>query len=610
VYVFIDETKAGLYNFYILGSIYTAIQTKEKEKAMLRRFIKYYRPYKKLLALDMLAALLISIIGMVYPIVTNKMLNIFIPQKMYSTIVIAGLIVLGLYVLRMLLRYFVQYYGHLIGVGMQSQMRKDLFSHLQKLPFRFYDDHETGRIMTRMTSDLFEVCELAHHGPENLLISSVMIVLSFLYLLSIDWILTLIIFACVPILVFVTMHYRKRMRAAFDERRKSNATINAAVESSVTGIRVTKAYTNSQREVEKFRKGDVQFVEASKKVYNAMAMFQASTAFVTDIFNVFILIAGGLFLYAGRISFGDYSTFIVSVNLFINPVNMLISFMEQYQNGVSGFGRFLEILDEEPEQDAPDARELTDVEGVIEFQNVTFQYEKTKEVLKNVDLRLEKGRKLALVGPSGGGKTTLCHLLPNFYKLGPENGSISIDGTDIRQLTMDSLRRNIGIVQQDVFLFVGTIRDNILYGRPDATEEEIHEAARRANIHDYIMTLEKGYDTEIGERGVKLSGGQKQRLSIARVFLKDPAILILDEATSALDNTTEVYIQQALDELCKGRTTLVVAHRLSTIRNADEIAVVINGQIAERGTHDELMAKNGTYKELYALQFRENDLFE
>ena len=577
---------------------------------MLRRFIKYYRPHAKLLVLDLLASLLISLIGMVYPILTNKMLNIYIPQKIYSAIIIAGAVVLVLYILRMLLRYFVQYYGHLIGVRMQSQMRQDLFTHLQKLPFRFYDNHETGRIMTLMTGDRFEVCELAHHGPENLLISSVMIVLSFLYLMSIDWILTLIIFTCVPILIFVTMHYRKRMRAAFDARRKSNATINAAVESSVTGIRVTKAYTNSQREMEKFRAGDAQFVESSKKVYRAMAMFQSSTSFITDIFNVFILIAGGLFLYAGRISFGDYSTFIVSVNLFISPVNMLISFMEQYQNGVSGFGRFLEILDEEPEQDAPDAVDLKDVEGIIEFKNVSFQYEQTKEVLKNVDLRLEKGRKLALVGPSGGGKTTLCHLLPNFYKLEPENGSICIDGTDIRQLTMDSLRRNIGIVQQDVFLFVGTIRENILYGRPDATEEQIHEAAKRANIHDYIMSLEKGYNTEIGERGVKLSGGQKQRLSIARVFLKDPAILILDEATSALDNTTEVYIQQALDELCKGRTTLVVAHRLSTIRNADEIAVVINGQITERGTHEELMAKSGTYKELYALQFRENDLFE
>jgi len=577
---------------------------------MLKRFIHYYRPYKKLLALDMLASLLISLIGMVYPVVTNKMLNIYIPQKMYTTIVIAGAVVLGLYILRLLLRYFVQYYGHLIGVGMQSKMRKDLFSHLQKLPFRFYDNHETGRIMTRMTSDLFEVCELAHHGPENLLISSVMIILSFGYLISIDWVLTLIIFTCVPILVAVTMYFRKRMRAAFDARRKSNATINAAVESSVTGIRVTKAYTNSQQEMEKFEVGNEAFVDSSKKVYNAMALFHSSTSFVTDIFNVFILIAGGLFLYAGRISFGDYSTFIVSVNLFIAPVNTLISFMEQYQNGVSGFKRFLEILDEEPEEDAPDAKTLTDVEGVIEFKDVSFQYEQTKEVLQHVNLRLEKGRKLALVGPSGGGKTTLCHLLPNFYKLPSDGGAICIDGIDIRQLTMESLRRNIGIVQQDVFLFVGTIRENILYGRPDATEEEVFEAARRANIHDYIMTLPKGYDTEIGERGVKLSGGQKQRISIARVFLKDPAILILDEATSALDNTTEVLIQQALDELCKGRTTLVVAHRLSTIRNADEIAVVLDGRITEQGTHDELIAKNGTYKELYALQFRENDLFE
>ncbi len=577
---------------------------------MLKRFLHYYKPHKKMLTLDMLAALLISLTGMVYPIVTNKMLNEYIPQKMYTTIIIAGLIVLALYVLRMWLRYFVQYYGHVIGVRMQSQMRQDLFAHLQRLPFRFYDNHETGRIMTRITSDLFEVCELAHHGPENLLISSIMIILSFVYLITIDWILTLIVFACVPVLMVVTMHYRKAMKQAFDDRRKSNATINAAVESSVTGIRVTKAYTNSQKEVEKFKKGDDQFVDSSGRAYDAMAKFHASTSFITDIFNVFILIAGGLFLYAGRISFGDYSTFIVSVNLFINPVNTLIGFMEQFQNGVSGFKRFVEIMDEEPETDAADARELKDVEGVIEFKDVSYSYDATKEVLHNINLRLEKGCKLALVGPSGGGKTTLCHLLPNFYGLPDDGGSILIDGTDIRNLTLESVRRNIGIVQQDVFLFVGTIRENILYGRPDATEEEIHEAARRANIHDYIMSLEKGYDTEIGERGVKLSGGQKQRLSIARVFLKDPAILILDEATSALDNTTEVLIQQALDELCKGRTTLVVAHRLSTIRNADEIAVVLDGRITERGTHEELLAADGTYKKLYSLQFRENDLFE
>ena len=577
---------------------------------MLKRFIAYYKPHKKLLFLDMLAALFISLIGIVYPIVTNKMLNDYIPNKMYRTIVIAGALVLLLYFIRMMLRYFVAYYGHMIGVRMQSAMRLDLFRHLQKLPYSFYDNNETGKIMTRITSDLFEVCELAHHGPENLLISSIMIILSFAYLSSIDWMLTLIIFACVPILVIVTMKCRKAMKSAFDDRRKSNAIINASVESSITGIRVTKAYTNADIEAEKFKKGDESFVDSSRRAYKAMARFHSSTSFVTDIFNVFILIAGGLFLYSGRISFGDYSTFIVSVNLFISPVNTLISFMEQFQNGTSGFKRFLELIDEEPEKESENAEELANVEGVIEFKNVTYSYNPTKEVIRNVDLRLEKGRKLALVGPSGGGKTTLCHLLPNFYQLDEASGSIEIDGKDIRSLTLDSLRRNIGIVQQDVFLFVGTIRENIMYGRPDATEAEMIEAAKRANIHDYVMTLKDGYDTEIGERGVKLSGGQKQRLSIARVFLKDPAILILDEATSALDNTTEVLIQEALDELCHGRTTLVVAHRLSTIRNADEIAVVLDGRIIERGTHEELIAKDGKYKELYALQFRNNDTFE
>ena len=490
---------------------------------MLKRFIHYYKPHKKLLALDLLASLLISVIGMVYPVVTRKMLNDYIPNKLYSSIVIAGAAVLVLYIIRMLLRYFVQYYGHLIGVGMQSQMRLDLFAPLQKLPFTFYDNHETGRIMTRITSDLFEVCELAHHGPENLLISSVMIVLSFGYLFSIDPILTMIIFACVPILVVVTLHFRKAMSRAFDDRRKSNATINAAVESSVTGIRVTKAYTNSEREVKKFAKGNQQFVDASRNAYHAMAQFHSSTLFVTDVFNVVILIAGGLFLYGGRINFADYSTFIVSVNLFIGPVNTLIGFMEQFQNGVSGFKRFLEILDEEPEEDAPDAKELANVEGVIEFQDVSFQYEQTKEVLQHVSLRLEKGRKLALVGPSGGGKTTLCHLLPNFYKLPPQSGSIRIDGIDIRQLTMESVRRNIGIVQQDVFLFVGTIRDNILYGRPDATEEEVIAAAKQAHAHSFIKRLPQGYDTVILDTAGRLQnkiGLMEELKKVVRVIKK------------------------------------------------------------------------------------------
>ena len=577
---------------------------------MFKRFISYYKPHKKLLAMDMLASVSISIIGMVYPIVTRTMLNDYIPNKEYRAIVLAGVVVLGLYVVRMLLNYFVQYYGHVIGVRMQSQMRRDLFAHLQKLPFSFFDNNETGRIMTRITSDLFEVCELAHHGPESLLTCSVMVVLSFAYLCSIDWILALIIFGCVPILVVVSFFLRRSMKEAFAARRKSNATINAAVESSITGIRVTKAYTNADTEKVKFKEGDDTFVDSSRRAYKAMARFHSTTTFISDVFNVIILIAGGLFLYAGRINFADYSAFIVSVNLFIAPVNTLIHFMEQFQNGASGFRRFVELMEEPEEAENPDAVELTDVEGAIEFEGVNYSYVDSKEVLHNINLKLEKGKKLALVGPSGGGKTTLCHLLPNFYRLGAEDGTIRIDGHDIRTLTLDSIRRNIGIVQQDVFLFVGSIRDNIMYGRPDATEAEMIEAAKRANIHDYVMTLEKGYDTEIGERGVKLSGGQKQRLSIARVFLKDPAILILDEATSALDNTTEVLIQQALDELCTGRTTLVVAHRLSTIRGADEIAVVLDGRITERGTHEELIAAGGTYKQLYSLQFRDNDYIE
>lgn len=574
---------------------------------MLKLFLRYYKPHKFMLALDMSAALFISVIGMVYPVVTDKMLNVYIPEAKYDKIVIAGLLVLVLYIVRMLLRYFVQYYGHVIGVKMQSQMRLDLFAHLEKLPYDFYDNNETGKIMTRLTSDLFEVCELAHHGPENILISSVMIILSFIYLITIEPLLTLIVFACVPILIVVTGYTRKAMNEAFDDRRKSNAIINAAVESSVTGIRVTKAYTNAAVELDKFKDGDSKFVQSSCCAYKAMAKFHSSTSFVTDIFNVIILIAGGLFLYAGRISFGDYSTFIISVNLFISPVTTLISFMEQFQNGISGFKRFAEIMEIKPEEDIPGAKDFDNVEGSIEFKNVTYSYERTKEVLQNINLRIEKGKKLALVGPSGGGKTTLCHLIPRFYEIGKGCGTILIDDTDIQKFTLNSLRRNIGIVQQDVFLFAGSIRENIMYGNPAASENEMIQAAKKANIHDYILTLKDGYDTQIGERGVKLSGGQKQRISIARVFLKNPAILILDEATSALDNTTEVLIQQSLDELCKGRTTLVVAHRLSTIKNADEIAVVIDGHIEERGSHQELMAVGGVYKELYSLQFRNSE---
>ena len=572
---------------------------------MLKRFISYYRPHKLIFTLDMLASLLVALVGIVYPIITREMLNELIPNKQYRMIVFAGIGLLLLYIVRMLLNFFIQYYGHVMGVRMQAQMRSDMFRHLEKLPYSFYDNHETGKIMSRMTNDLMDISELAHHGPENLLISTISVIVSFVYLCTINPWLTLIIFACVPFLILIAATLRKRMRNAFMESRVSTAQINASLESSISGIRVTKAFTNSDKEEEKFEEGNGMFVSARRKAYKAMGQFHSGTSFITDIFNVIILIAGGLFLYNGDIDFGDYSAFIVSVNLFISPVMTLINFMEQYQTGVTGFERFVEIMDQVPEEDTPGAVDIGVVEGDIELRHVSYRYEDSNPVLDDLSLKVKKGQTYALVGPSGGGKTTICHLIPHFYDC--VDGEILIDGKELHTVTMASVRRNIGIVQQDIYLFNASIRDNILYGRLDATEEEVIEAAKRANIHDYIMTLENGYETVIGERGVRLSGGQKQRLSIARVFLKNPPILILDEATSALDNTTEILIQQALDELCKGRTTIVVAHRLSTIKHADEIAVIADGRIVEQGDHEQLMANGGMYAELYSLQFRMNN---
>ena len=577
---------------------------------MLKRFISYYKPHKLVFALDMLSSLGVSIIGIVYPMVTRTMLNDLIPNRNYRMIVIFGMTLLLLYAVKMMLNYFIQYVGHVMGVKMQAQMRRDMFEHLEKLPYSFYDTHETGKIMSRMTNDLMDISELAHHGPENIIISTISIVASFIYLSTIDIYLTLIIFCAVPFLLLIAMLLKNKMHKAFSDSRKSVAVINAALESSISGIRVTKAFTNADKDGEKFEEGNKSFVEARSDAYNAMGQFHSGTTFVTDVFNVIVLIAGGLFLYNGKISFGDYSAFVVSINMFISPVMTLINFMEQYQNGVTGFERFIEILDEEPETDSPNAVDIGDVKGHIELKDISYAYtttedgEEEKEVIDHLSLDIKQGETFALVGPSGGGKTTICHLIPHFYNV--KKGTILIDGKDIHDVTMESLRRNIGIVQQDIYLFNASIKENILYGRLDATDEEVVEAAKRANIHDYIMTLEDGYNTVIGERGVRLSGGQKQRLSIARVFLKNPPILILDEATSALDNTTEILIQKSLDDLCKGRTTLVVAHRLSTIKNADEIAVIAEGKIVEQGSHEELMTKGGMYSELYKLQFRAN----
>ncbi len=578
---------------------------------MFKRFVAYYKPYKGMFCLDMLASLLISIIGMCYPVLTNTILRKIVPSEdlindeKIKFIIIYGIVLLLCYLVRMFLRYFVQFYGHVIGVKMQADMRKDMFKKLEKLPFSYYDENETGKIMSRMTNDLMEVSELAHHGPENFFICGITLVLSFAYLLYIEWRFALILLCCVPLLIFVTLFMRKRMNKAFSETRKSVAEINASLESSITGIRVTKAFTNSDLELEKFEVGNKDYVKYRSVAYKAMGQFSSSTQFITDLFNVILLVVGGLLCVLDSTNFtvSEYVTFVVSVSIFITPLTTLINFVEQYQNGVTGFKRFLEIMDEKEEEEDKDAISCDKLSGNIEFKDVSFDYETTKGVLKNVSFKIEAGKTIALVGPSGGGKTTICHLIPNFYKA--TSGEILVDNYNINKLTFESLRRNIGIVQQDVFLFNGTILENVKYGKFDASIEEVKEACKRANIDDYITSLPEGYDTQIGERGIKLSGGQKQRLSIARVFLKNPSILILDEATSALDNATEALIQKSLDELLKGRTTIVVAHRLSTIKNADLIFVIDNGTILESGTHEELLQiENGEYKKLYNTQFR------
>lgn len=570
---------------------------------MLKEFIKYYKPYKLLFISDMLASLLISLSAMVYPIITRNMLNDFIPNSKYDLIIKFGIILLVIYIIRALLKYFVQFYGHVMGVRIQFDMRKELFGKIQRLPYSYFDNHETGAIMSNLTNDIFEISELAHHGPENVIMCTLMIILSFIYLATINLNLTLIIFASVPFLFFISMKLRKKMREASRISKQAMSGINAGISSSISGIRVTKAFNNSELEMKKFDGYNKDFIEARKLHFKSFATFNSSTSFITDFFNVICLISGGIFLYKGLITFGDYSTFIVSINLFITPVTTLVQFSEQLEEGIAGFEKFEKVMSEKEETDLPSSKDYKDLNGDIEFKNVCFKYD-SNEVLDDISFKVKKGQTVALVGESGGGKTTICHLLPRFYNI--DTGSIEIDDKNISDITMNCLRRNIGIVQQDVFLFSGTFKENIAYGNLEASVDEIIEASKKANIYDYIMSLPHGFDTQIGERGVRLSGGQKQRLSIARVFLKNPPILLLDEATSALDNTTEIMIQEALDTLKEGRTTIVVAHRLSTIKNADNILVIEHGKVKESGNHKELMSiENGTYKELYVSQFRD-----
>ncbi|MBQ6125639.1 MAG: ABC transporter ATP-binding protein [Erysipelotrichaceae bacterium] len=576
---------------------------------MLKRFLSYYKPYLKVFALDMACALGNSATGILYPIITRYMLNDLIPNQKFDQIVVFGSVLLGAYVLKMIMKYCVDYYGHMVGTDMQADMRREMFKKLEQLPFSYYDNNETGKIMSRITSDLQEISELAHHGPEMLVMTSFSILFSLFYLSRINLTLALIIFSCSPLLFVITLVVRKKHIESSRKARRSIAQINGDVNSSVSGIRITKAFNNSEKEIEKFEKGNKDFVAAKRGQFFTMAIQHATTIFVTDIFNVVCLISGGIFLYKGLITFGDYSGFIVSIGFFTSPILQLVQWMEQFDDGITGFERFCEILDLPVEEDREGAKDYSKLNGDIRFENVCFTYnkEEEREILEDISFTVPKGKTVALVGPSGGGKTTICHLLPKFYHA--DSGRISIRNIDIEDITMKSLRENIGIVQQDVVPFSGSFYENIAYGKKDATRNQIVAAAKKANIYDYIMSLPEGFDTEIGERGVRLSGGQKQRLSIARVFLKNPPILILDEATSSLDNTTEALIQEALNSLKKGRTTIVVAHRLSTIRNADEILVVSNGKIVESGTHEELIKKRkGLYKKLYASQFSDEDL--
>ena len=481
-------------------------------------------------------------------------------------------------------------------------MRRDVFTHLQKLPFSYFDEHKTGVIMSRIVNDLMDISEFAHHGPEDLFISAVTIIGSFIILCTVNVPLTLLTFIMIPFLVLFIVKKRTAMTVAFRKNRIEIAEVNASLENSIAGVRVARAFTGEAEEQKKFNENNQRYVAVREKAYRVMAEFFSGTNFLTAMMNVIILAGGGYCVYAGVITVGDMVAYMLFINMFVTPIKKLIQFVEMFQNAITGYVRFEELMNVQPEKEDEHAQELTDVKGEITFDNVTFQYDEGKEVLSNISLTFPQGKMVAIVGPSGGGKTTLCHLIPRFYEI--SSGSISVDGHDIRTVTRSSLRQKIGIVQQDVFLFTGTIFDNIAYGKLGASREEVIEAAKKANIHDYIMSLPEGYETFVGERGVKLSGGQKQRISIARVFLKNPPILVLDEATSALDNVTENYIQDSLDELCKNRTTIVVAHRLSTIKHADEIIVMDRDGIQERGTHAQLLEKeNGIYKELYEAQF-------
>ena len=572
-----------------------------KTKSLLKIFVSYFKPHRGLFALDMICALLIAIVDLSFPLISRTAMYQWLPDKRYSVFFVVMAIVVVAFALRSLLYFVVCYWGHTFGIRVEADIRRDLFYHMQELSFDFYDQNRTGQLMSRLTTDLFEVTELAHHGPEDLFISAVTIIGALVVMFTVEWRLALVVCVIIPIFMLVVLRCRRNMSDTSKRAKQKTGTINAEIESALSGYRTTKAFANENEQRQRFDDANEVFKTAKRDFHKAMGYFFCSMEFFISILSVAVIAVGGYLIMSDRMNYIDLITFSLYITTFVNPIRKLANFAELFSNGFAGLNRFAELMAMKPTiQDAADAKDLTDVAGKVDVNHVTFTYDGNVEVLHDVDLSVDAGETIAIVGPSGGGKSTLCQLVPRFYET--TEGTITIDGEDVRHVTQRSLHRAIGIVQQDVFLFADTIRENIRYGKPDATDEEVMEAARRAEIYDDIMAMPQGFDTYVGERGTLLSGGQKQRVAIARIFLKNPPILILDEATSALDSVTESKIQHAFDELAVGRTTLIIAHRLSTIRNANRILVVQDGRIVEQGTHAELLAADGAYAKLYRTQ--------
>ncbi len=576
-------------------------------KKNLRKLFGYYKPYKLLFFSDMFFAMVGAAITLLIPLIVRHITNEVVyygTDEAWNTILVLGAIMIALVLVEMGCNYFMVYYGHMMGAKMEANMRRDIFEHYQKLSFAFFDNRKVGELLSRVTSDLFDITELLHHGPEDIIISFIKLIGAFIILLTINVPLTIVTFAFIPIMLVFAIHFNRKMKRAFKRNRQRIAEINSQIEDSLSGVRVVKSFANEDIEIEKFQEGNRNYIDSKRDSYRYMAGYHSGVGAMTTMITVIVILAGVWMMTRGIVKVTDLITFLLYVNNFIEPVKKLINFTEMFQNGYSGFERFMEIMTIEPDiQDSKNAVVVDNLRGEVTFENVSFHYESNEEqVLSHINLNVRPGEYVALVGASGVGKTTLCSLIPRFYEV--SDGAIKIDGTDIRNMTQASLRNQIGIVQQDVYLFAGTIIENIRYGNPHATDEEVVRAAKAANAHDFIMSFPNGYDTDIGQRGVKLSGGQKQRLSIARVFLKNPPILIFDEATSALDNESEQVVQQSMEQLAKNRTTFVIAHRLSTIRSAERILVLTEEGITEEGTHEDLLAMKGAYEALYNLQFR------